>query len=386
MPDSAKIDYSLRQARMASAIRSAGLDAFVLNPGPSLKYLTGLNFHLMERPVVVFFIPDAQPVIVLPELEAAKVAHLPYALKVFHYGEDSAEWKRIFQQAALAAAMDGRQRIGVEPRGLRVLELRLLEAAMPAVEFVSSEETPAALRMFKDAAELNAMRKAVSIAQDALLATLPMIKAGMTEREVANELTLQLLRAGSDPEMPFSPIVSGGPNSANPHASPTDRALQTGDLLVIDWGASFDGYISDITRTFAIGRVEPEMEQIARIVAEANAAGRAAAGRAAAGRAAAGPEVSAGAVDAAARQVIEQAGYGKYFVHRTGHGIGMEGHESPYIRAGSDQPLLPGMTFTIEPGIYLPERNGVRIEDNVVITSTGVECLTDLPRELIVLG
>jgi len=187
---------------------------------------------------------------------------------------------------------------------------------------------------------------------------------------------VQLLKHGSEPEMPFAPIVSAGPNSANPHASPTERELQKGDLLVVDWGAAYDGYISDLTRTFAVGEVDAEYEKIHKIVQEANAAGRAA------GK----PGVPCAYVDKAARDVIEKAGYGVYFTHRTGHGIGMEGHEEPYMRSDNMQLLEPGMAFTVEPGIYLPGRNGVRIEDNAVITENGADVLSDMPREIRVVG
>ncbi|HEY5901480.1 MAG TPA: M24 family metallopeptidase, partial [Anaerolineales bacterium] len=214
------------------------------------------------------------------------------------------------------------------------------------------------------------------VAQDALEATLPLIKIGMTERELAGELVMQLLRHGSDSEMPFSPIVSGGPNSANPHASPGERKLQAGDLLVVDWGAACDGYISDLTRTFAVGEVEPELQKIHKIVQEANAAGRAG------GR----PGVPCAEVDKAARAVIDASGYGPYFTHRTGHGIGMEGHEEPYMRGDNMQLLEPGMAYTVEPGIYLPNRNGVRIEDDMVVTENGSQSLSDMPRELRVVG
>ncbi|HRQ32026.1 MAG TPA: M24 family metallopeptidase, partial [Anaerolineales bacterium] len=228
------------------------------------------------------------------------------------------------------------------------------------------------LRLRKDRTEVEAMRRAVQIAQSALEATIPLIKIGMSEKEVAAELMMQLFKHGSDPEMPFSPIVSAGPNSANPHASPSDRKLQAGDLLVVDWGAARDGYISDLTRTFAVGEVDAEYEKIHKIVQEANAAGRAAAK----------PGVPCANVDKAARDVIEQSGYGKYFTHRTGHGIGMEGHEDPYMRGDNLQLLEPGMAFTVEPGIYLAGRNGVRIEDNVVITESGADVLSDMPREM----
>jgi Xaa-Pro dipeptidase len=176
--------------------------------------------------------------------------------------------------------------------------------------------------------------------------------------------------------MPFAPIVASGPNSANPHSIPTERRLTPGDLLILDWGATYQGYISDLTRTFAIGQPDPELKRIAQVVHEANATSREAAR----------PGISAGDVDRAARSVIDKAGLGEFFIHRTGHGIGLEAHEDPYIYAENTLILAEGMTFTVEPGVYLPGRGGVRIEDNVVITVQGAESLSDLPRELIVLA
>jgi Xaa-Pro aminopeptidase len=228
----------------------------------------------------------------------------------------------------------------------------------------------------KDQGEVELMRRAVHIAQNALEATIPLIRIGMSERELASELVLQMLKNGSDPELPFAPIVSSGPNSTTPHASPTERKLQAGDMLVVDWGAAYDGYVSDLTRTFAVGEVDAEFQKIHKIVQQANAAARAT------GR----PGIPCAEVDKAARVVIEQAGYGNYFTHRTGHGIGMEGHDEPYIRGDNLQLLEPGMAYTVEPGIYLRGRNGVRIEDNVVVTESGTDCLSDMPREIRVVG
>ncbi len=367
-------DLSQRHQKLAGVLGKQGLDALVLNPGPSLPYLTGLHFHISERPVVVFFSPNKPPIIVLPELEALKIQDLPYPIQAFPYDENPANWKKAFQGAIQAGEFE-KGRIGVEPRALRVLELQFLEGAAPEAQFVSGEAVIAELRMRKDAAEVAAMREAAEIAQKSLQATLPMIKPGAAERQIAAELVIQLLRHGSKFAIPFSPIVSGGPNSANPHATPTDRELAPGDLLVIDWGANVRGYFSDITRTFAIGEVDPELKHIAEIVREANAAGHGCAG----------PGVPAAQVDHAARRVIEDAGYGQYFTHRTGHGLGLEGHEEPYIRSDNQLPLEVGMSFTIEPGIYLPGRGGVRIEDDVVVTPNGIENLTDLPRELVTL-
>jgi len=348
------------------------LDALVLNPGPSLFYLTGLEFHLMERPTVLVLTKDHQPALILPELEHIKVEQAAATFKTYYYGDNPNTWGSVFTRLVDDLRLDGKL-LGVEPLRLRYMELEYLRAAAPQARFTSGDNVVNHLRLTKDAVEIACMRKAVDIAQKALLATLPLIKPGVTELEIAGELNVQLLRAGSDGDLPFKPIVSGGPNSANPHATPSERKLESGDLLVIDWGAISGGYISDLTRTFAIGHVDDEYEKIAAIVKDANAAGRATSR----------PNIPAGEVDKAARKVIETAGYGKYFTHRTGHGIGMESHEPPYMFAENDLILRPGMTYTVEPGIYLTGRGGVRIEDNMVITESGAETLSDMPRELI---
>ncbi|GAB1472312.1 aminopeptidase P family protein [Chloroflexota bacterium] len=364
-----------RLEKFTASLLTSDLDAVILNPGPTLKYLTGLDFHLMERPVVLFVAPGKDPLLVLPELELPKVDLFPYKVQGVAYGENPLEWDDAFRKAAQALGLDGK-RIGVEPRSLRLLEFRHVKAGAPEADFPDACDVLADLRLRKDSAEVDAMRKAVKIAQNALEATLPQIKIEMTEKTIAAELVTQLLKHGSEFEIPFAPIVSSGPNSANPHASPSDRKLQAGDLLVVDWGAAYEGYISDLTRTFAVGEVDAELQKIHKIVQDANAAGRAAAK----------PGVSCADVDKATRDVIENAGYGKYFTHRTGHGIGMEGHEAPYIRGDNMQLLEPGMAFTVEPGIYLTGRNGVRIEDNMMVTEDGAECLSDMPREIRVVG
>ncbi len=363
-----------RFARLQEALRQANLDALALNPGASLTYLTGLHFHLMERPVVGLFTAAGERALILPQLEAPKIADRG-DLQAFFYGEDPAQWGKVFRQAlhhlGLTAA-----RIGVEPTRLRVLELRLLEAAAPQAEFLAADAVLADLRAVKDADEIAAMQHAVAVAQQALRTALADFRLGMTERELAARLVMALLQHGSAPELPFQPIVAAGPNAANPHATPTDRPIQEGDLLIIDWGASWHGYFSDLTRTFAIGSVEPELAHIVAVVAEANAAGRAAAR----------PGQTAGEVDRAARAVIAAAGYAPYFTHRTGHGLGLDVHEPPFIFADNPAPLRAGMTFTVEPGIYLLGRGGARIEDDIVVTPDGARSLSDLPRALQPLG
>ena len=363
-----------RFEKLQELIQTAGLDGIVLNPGPSLGYLTGLNFHLMERPTVVIYVPPAEPVIVLPELEAGKLASSRVPLRPVTYGDDPSSWQSAFELALSPLNLE-QKRIGLEPTRLRYLELSYLTKAAPGAIFLSGENVLNHLRIRKDQSEIHHMRKAAQIAQEALLAVLPMVKAGVSENAIAAELTIALLRAGSDAELPFAPIVAGGPNSANPHASPTDRLLHAGDMLVIDWGARWQGYCSDLTRSFAIGPVSSELEKIYMAVQQGNRAGREA------GK----PGLAAGAVDQAARQVIEQAGYGSLFTHRTGHGLGLEDHETPYIFNANPVLLDVGMTYTVEPGIYLPGIGGVRIEDDLLVTESGSESLSNLPRELSIL-
>lgn len=352
-------------------MNSHGVDGLAVNAGPSLSYLTGLDFHLMERPVVVVFTKDALPTIILPELEKVKLDKLDYDVRSFTYGEDPASWGKLFQTALLELNL-GKAKIAVEPRQLRVLEYELLKGAVPEADFVDGSAIISALRAVKSDQEIECMQNAVRIAEEALEATLPQIKIGVDEKQIAAELFLQLMRHGSETSLPFTPIVAGGPNGANPHSTPSSRKLQCGDLLIIDWGARYNGYASDLTRTFGLGETGETEKEIHNLVHMANRAGRQAGGEG----------VACEHLDRATRSVIENAGYGQYFTHRTGHGIGLECHEDPYIRDGNSQLLEVGMTYTVEPGIYLPGKNGVRIEDDVVITNKGPQSLSIMTREL----
>jgi Xaa-Pro dipeptidase len=360
--------------RLYSLMKKSKIEVLALNPGTTLTYLTGLSFHLMERPTVLLLAPPASPAIVLPELERGKLRHSLIPLQPYTYSDNPATWENAFKQACQFLDLSG-QSIGVEPNRMRFLELRFLESAAPGTRFVSAENVLNNLRILKDGQEIQNMRKAVEIAETALEATLPMIKIGTTEQEIASELTIQLLRAGSVSEFPFSPIVCSGPNSADSHAAVSDRKLIRGDLLVIDWGAKWNGYCSDLTRTFAINEIDPELAIIYQLVLNANTAGRAT------GK----PGIAAGKIDQAARFEIEAGGYGKYFTHRVGHGIGLDDHEHPYMFGENEQLLIPGMSYTVEPGIYLPGRGGVRIEDDIVVTDSGSESLSHYPRELCIL-
>ena len=364
--------FKKRQEAILSFLGNKGIDGLVLNAGPSLVYFSGLHFHLSERPVVFFLVAGKKPLIILPALEEPKLEGLDFEVDPLTYPDDPARWQQVFTQGCTTVGLRGLN-IGIEPRQLRMLEYRYLRVASATTKFDSCDAAISQCRSLKDRAEVSRLQKAVTIAQDSLKSILPQLTAGLTEQEVAAELAIELYRHGSEHPLPFSPLVSAGPNGANPHAKPSARRLMEGDLLVIDWGASWQGYASDLTRTFALGEVEPEANHIHELVKKANEAGRAAAR----------PGAACSAIDLAARSVIEAAGYGPCFRHRTGHGIGMECHEEPYIHGGNMDVLKPGMTFTIEPGIYLAGKYGARIEDDVLITENGSRSLSDLSRELI---
>lgn len=382
-----------RLERLTRQILSHGLDGVALVPGPNMVYVSGIHSHLSERPILLFLPADDDPAIIIPTLEApkAEAAGVP-AGRIFAWS-DAEGYTGAFQRAC-AQLVRARQRgedpawrdeepsalprpytLGVEALHMRVLELELLQRYAPGLQTAHAEPLLATSRLSKDETELAAMQKAAVVAETALARLLPRLHVGMSEKEIASLLTQELLLAGSE-GLPFGPIVSAGPNSASPHAVPTERPIQPGDLLVIDWGAMVDDYPSDITRTFAVGAIDDELSRIYHVVQEANQQGKLAAR----------PGVTGQDVDRAARAVIQAAGYGDYFIHRTGHGLGLEVHEPPYMVEGYTTPLAEGMVFTIEPGIYLPGRGGVRIEDDVVITAGGHHSITSYSRDLTAIG
>lgn len=359
--------------KLAPILEENNISGIALNAGPSLSYFTGLNFHLMERPVIFIYVSGKKPVLFLPRLEAAKVDGMGQ-LETFFYDENPQSWSKVLA-GALQSLDLSREIIGVEPLQLRYLEYMLLQSA-EEITIVDGSTVITSLRSRKEKKEVQLMQRAVEIAEDSLRSILPQIRLGMDEKELAAELVLQLFRHGSDPSLPFDPIVAAGPNGANPHAKPSERKLQNGDLLVIDWGARYQGYASDLTRTYAVGDIDEESIRIHEIVQLANAAGITA-----------GKEgAPCSAVDHAARKVIENAGYGKCFTHRTGHGIGMQCHEEPYMHGDNDRAMHTGMTYTVEPGIYLPGKNGVRIEDDVYLSADGPVSLSSLSREIVSVG
>ena len=360
-----------RQQKLITSLKQSDFDAIALNASPSQKYYSGLDFHLMERPIVLLILSNGEIGIILPEFEKGKLEGIDFEVSAFTYNENPSEWQDVFSKALDQLVLQD-ARIGIEDTSLRFLELEFLQVAAPKSRFLKASSILTAGRERKDAVEIKAMQKAATIAEAALSATLPFIKIGLNEKEIAARLVQELLSHGSDAELPFFPIIASGPNSANPHASISERQIKKGDLLLFDWGACVDGYFSDMTRTFAIGKIDDELKKVHALVVAATEAGKKMVA----------PGNACQDIDRAARKVIEDANYGEFFQTRTGHGLGMEVHEEPYIREGNLKKLESGMTFTVEPGIYIPGRGGVRIEDDVLVTEEGMRSFTSFPRDL----
>ena len=363
-----------RIARLQAELKKRQVDCLALVPGFNLHYMTGLEFHLMERATILFIPAEGAPVFALPTLEMAKVegaSHLGAQAFAYPDGSDP--------HAALTGAVRALPEVhtlAVEYLRMRVHELRLIQSHLPNAQLSDAGPLMDTLRLCKSADEVAAMRQAIAITEDALRVVVERVRPGMTETQVANMLSIAMLEGGGG-ALPFEPIVLAGPRGALPHGIQGQTAIKPSDMLLLDYGTSYGGYISDITRVLFVG--EPPSGKFAAVYETVKAAN-------AAGRAAAKPGVPCQEVDRAARKVIEDAGYGKYFIHRVGHGIGLEGHEGPYMVEGNELPLEVGMTFTVEPGIYIPGEIGVRIEDDMLVTPDGAESLTTFNRDVLVVG
>ena len=363
-------DYSARQAKLRDI---AGADAIAIVPGPNMVYFTGLHFHLSERPTIAIFTPDGNLSIIIPQLEIPKLEARP-DLEARAFGwTDKDGFEGAFADAVRELGLQGKL-LGVDGMTMRVSEWLTFQAVDTSLRVKPVEHSLTHIRAIKAPDEIDAMRQACRLSEAALDKLLAWVEPGMTEKAIAARLAEELVGQGSH-SLSFEPLVQTGPNSALPHGFITERALAAGEFLLIDFGGAVNGYPADITRTFCLGTPTAEMQKMYDTVLRANEAACKIGG----------PGVPMGALDKAARDVITDAGYGEYFIHRTGHGLGLDIHEPiPQIAAGVEDLLEPGMTFTIEPGVYVPGLGGVRIEDNVAVTEDGLEVLTSYPRRLAV--
>jgi Xaa-Pro aminopeptidase len=366
LPSSAFTD---RLARAQKAAADRGVDALLITPGADLRYLVGYRAMPLERLTCLVLPAAADPVLVVPLLERPAALASPAA----GLGLEIRPWGETDDPFALVASLlppSGR-RLAVANRMWAEQVLRF-GAAIPGADLSPAGAVLRDLRLHKTADEVDALLRAGQ-AIDAVHARMgEWLRPGRTEAAVGRDIADAIVTAGH--ETASFTIVGSGPNGASPHHHLSDRVIEPGDPVVVDIGGVMpDGYCSDSTRTYVTGEPTDEFAAYYEVLRQAQAASVAAVR----------PGVTAEQVDAAAREPIAAAGYGDYFVHRTGHGIGLEEHEDPYIVAGNTEPLAPGMAFSIEPGIYLPGRHGARIEDIVVCTETGVRRLNLAPRELV---
>jgi Xaa-Pro aminopeptidase len=359
-----------RLARAASVAGDAGLDALLVTPGADLLYLCGYDALPLERLTCLVVPRDGDPTLVVPNLERPRAASSGAGT----LGIEIVGWDETEDPYALTAGLlKGAERIGISDRTWVMHALRWRDA-MPDVRQELAGGALRELRMRKTAEEVEALREAGRIidAVQEQIQRMPLV--GRTEEEVGRDIADAIL-AGGNVRVNFV-IVGSGPNGASPHHDTGPRVIERGDPIVFDIGGTTpDGYCSDITRTYVVGEVPDGFGELYGVLQHAQAAACDAVR----------PGITAEALDAVARDVITDAGYGEYFIHRTGHGIGLEEHEEPYIVGGNAEPIEAGMAFSIEPGIYLPGRFGARIEDIVVCTEDGGERLNLVTRDLLVL-
>lgn len=350
--------YADRLRRAAEAAERADFAAIVVPPSADLVYLTGYDPPPLERPTLLVVRPGADPALLVPLLEQPRAMEVPGgALLEMVAWPDGAD---PYAEAARLLPSAGRIGVGDQTWGVHLLGL---QAAVAGASFEGAAPALGPLRAIKDPDELEALRNAGAAADETFRQILDVSFAGRSEREVAGDLATFLVENGHT-RADFT-IVASGPNGASPHHEPGDRVIEPGDAVVLDFGGPWDGYFSDTSRTVAVEDLPPGFDEVYGLVRRAQDAAVDAAR----------PGSTAQDVDRAARAVLDDAGLGERFVHRTGHGIGLEVHEAPYIVEGNETPLSPGMTFSVEPGVYLPGRFGVRIEDIVAVTADGVERL-----------
>lgn len=359
------MDVAPRLGRLRELFDGAGVDALLVTDLVNIRYLTGFTGSaalLLVGPGDLLFVTDGR----YRDQAAEQLGAAGVEARIEVHGGPG-------QQEVVTAAAAGRRRVGLEADHVTWAQQRAFaERWFPEAEVVATGGLVAGLRRVKDAGEQARIAAACRVADEAFDAVKPMLAEGPAEQDFALALEFEMRRRGAE-AVSFEPIVASGPNGAKPHARPGERRIERGELVVLDFGCKVDGYCSDMTRTVSVGEPGEEARRMFDVVMASQAAGREAVR--------AGAEASA--VDRACREVIDEAGWGDAFLHGTGHGVGLEIHEDPRVAATADDTLAAGHVVTVEPGVYLTGRGGVRIEDTVVVTDDGCEVLTNSPKELV---
>jgi Xaa-Pro aminopeptidase len=362
LPPMADMEIAGRIARLRAGFAEAGCEALLVTRMGNIRYLTGFTGSagvVVVLPDEVVFVTDGR----YRDQAGEQLAAAGVEAEIRIAGANA--------QAALSCAASGIQRLGLEASDVSwAAQRRYASEGFTWAELIPTEGMVEALRAVKDEGEIDRIAAAAAIADRALAETRPRLADRPTEREFQIELDHRMRLLGAN-DVSFETIVGSGPNGAKPHARPTSRLIGEGDLVVLDFGALLDGYHSDISRTVMVGTPTAIQAHMIEVVLEAQAAGCAAVA----------PGLAASAVDDRSREVIVEAGWGDAFLHGTGHGVGLDIHEEPRVSATSTATLRPGHVVTVEPGVYLPEHGGVRIEDTLVVTAAGSRCLTNAPKD-----
>jgi len=355
---------------LSHRIKGGGLDAIIVGPSSDLEYLTGLHFHPDERFIGLFNLSDGRAFYIIPELYYEETREgLGSEADIFVWSDTD---------GFLSAICKARDKYGIRGMsvgvndGIRAVDLLDMRGCLD-VSFSNGSGILERMRLIKNEEERDFLRKAAAIADRVTAEIIKYIRPGLLERDISNKIEELFLEFGGQ-GLAFDSIVASGPNTSRPHYNGDDRKIEERDILILDFGCRYNGFCSDISRTVFVGEPTEEQRKIFDIVVRANGAAEGLVR----------PGVTAGQVDLAARTIIREAGYGNCFLNRTGHGVGMAVHEGPYIKEGNNHVLEAGMAFSIEPGIYIAGRFGMRLEDIVLVTENGREVLNKATRDIII--
>ncbi|MGE5703033.1 MAG: M24 family metallopeptidase [Clostridia bacterium] len=359
-----------RLQKLYTYMEQQGLDAMLITTPKHVYYVTEFLTDPHERFLGLVIPAKGEPVLIVPALDLEPATKASSVTSIVTHTDTQNPYEVL--KTVLPA---NTKRLGLEKGDLTVLRFEALAAIVEAAEYVDIDEPIRQMRMVKTADEVKRMKQALHITEAGLAAVIQKVTVGMTELDVVAELEYQLKKLGAQ-GLAFPTLVLAGEKSAMPHGAPGTRTVNAGELLLFDLGIAYDGYYSDITRTFAVGEIDAKQRDIYETVLAANQAAIEATK----------PGVTLASLDKIARDIIADKGYGEYFVHRLGHGLGIDVHEYPSVHGENQDLLQEGLVFTIEPGIYLSGVAGVRIEDDVWVTKDGCDVLSSFPKELTVIG
>lgn len=359
--------------QISTYLKKHNIDAAFITTPDNVFYVSGFRSNPHERLLGVLVFKDAEPLMILPQMEVPDAKNAGWNFSLVGHQDTDQPWL-LLKQAIENKGITPSQ-IAIEKSHVTVERLEAIQELYPDVTFTRLDDQLNSMRVVKDENELAILREAAAYADYAIEVGVSEIAEGKTELEILTAIELALKKKGIS-HMSFDTMVLSGPKTASPHGKPGDRKIQKGDLVLFDLGVIYKGYCSDITRTVAFGEPSDKQKEVYETVRKAEQAAVDAVK----------PGVKAMELDKIARDIITEAGYGEFFTHRLGHGLGISVHEFPSVTGNNEMALIEGMVFTIEPGIYDPSITGVRIEDDVVVTKNGVEVLTKYPKELVIIS